>query len=284
MSSVPTNGAARTGVFLCACGGNISDVVDAQRVASEAASLPGVVYASTQTFCCSEPGQKTIEQAIRDHRLNRVVVAACSPSLHEATFRKALARAGLNPYLYEHCNVREQVSWVIEDRELATRKAGRLVRAAVARAALLEPLQRRRIVIHPSALVIGGGIAGLTAARDLAARNIEVTLIESGPFLGGRLAQLHRIYPTGQLAHDILAGLIRQVSTHPKVKIYTNAQLWSASGFVGDFRTMIRLVARGVNEQLQDPEAAIDACPEEAVDQFNLGLAKRKAIYRTYDG
>ncbi|MFN0168932.1 MAG: FAD-dependent oxidoreductase [Bryobacteraceae bacterium] len=225
-----------------------------------------------------------IEQAIREQNLNRVIVAACSPSLHELTFRRTVSRAGLNSYLFEQSNIREQVSWVVEDHELATQKTSRLIRAAVARAAHLKPLEKRRIPIHPSALVIGGGIAGLTVARDLAFRGIEVTLIESSPFLGGRMAQLHRIYPTGQRARDLLTPLIREVSGHPKIQVYTNARLQYASGFIGDFRTMIRLTPRGVNEACTDPVSAINACPEEAVDQFNLGLSKRKAIYQPYEG
>jgi heterodisulfide reductase subunit A len=274
----------RVGVFICYCGGNISDVVDVERVARESAVLPGVACAATHMFCCSDPGQGMIEQKIREHRLNRVVVAACSPSLHETTFRRAVARAGLNQFLFEHSNIREQVSWVIENRELATRKAARLIRAAVARSTQLLPLEKRRISIHPSALVIGGGVAGLTAARDMAVRGIEVVLIESSPFLGGRMAQLHRIYPTGLKARDILGPLVREVASHPKVTIYTNAQLEHATGFIGDFRTTIRITPRGVTAECSDPQAAMDACPEESLDQFNLGLSKRKAIYLPYDG
>jgi heterodisulfide reductase subunit A len=274
----------RVGVFICHCGGNISDVVDVERVARETAGLPGVAFAGTHMFCCSDPGQGMIEQKIREHELNRVVVAACSPSLHETTFRRTVSRAGLNPYLFEHANIREQVSWVVENRELATQKAVRLVRAAAARAARLAPLEKRRIPIHPSALVIGGGVAGLTAARDLAARGIEVTLIESTPFLGGRMAQLHRIYPTGQKAREVLGALIGEVAAHPKVKIYTNAQLEQASGFIGDFRTTIRITPRGVTGECPDPLAAIHACPEETLDQFNLNLSRRKAIYLPYEG
>lgn len=274
----------RIGVFLCCCGGNISDIVDVEAVARAAALLPGVEVSATHMFCCSDPGQAVIEQQIREQRLNRVIVAACSPSLHELTFRRAVARAGLNPFLFEHINIREHVSWVVEDKEQATRKTIRLVRAAVARAEHLTPLTKRRIPIHPSVLVIGGGVAGLTAARDLASRGIQVTVIESSPFLGGRLAQLYRIYPTGQKARDVLEPLIRQVAADPRITAYTNAQLESSTGVIGDFRTTIRLTPRGVSADCPDPQAAIDACPEECVDQFNLGLSKRKAIYRTYDG
>jgi heterodisulfide reductase subunit A len=274
----------RIGVFVCHCGGNISDVVDVKRVAEEIGRLPGVVCSTTHIFACSDPGQAMIEQQIKEHNLNRVIVAACSPSLHELTFRRTVGRAGLNQYLFEHCNIREQVSWVVADKELATQKAVRLIRAAAARVHHLVPLEKRRIPIHPSVLVIGGGVAGLTAARDLANRGIAVTLIESSPFLGGRMAQLHRIYPTGQRARDLLTPLIREVATHPKITVYTNAQMAGASGFIGDFRTKIRLIPRGVTADCPDPTAAIDACPEEAVDQFNLGLSKRKAIHLPYEG
>lgn len=274
----------RIGVFICHCGGNISDIVDVERVAHDAARIPGVVFAGTHMFCCSDPGQIMIEHKIHEQCLNRVVVAACSPSLHELTFRRTLHRAGLNQYLFEHCNIREQVSWVVEDKELATQKASRLVHAAVARSSRLAPLERRRIPIHPSALVIGGGVAGLTAARDMAARGIDVTLIESSPFLGGRLAQLYKIYPTGALARDVIGPLIREVATHPKINIYTGAQLEEASGFIGDFRTVVRINPRGVSSDFAHAKEAIDACPEECVDEFHLGLSKRKSIYLPYKG
>lgn len=274
----------RVGVFLCHCGGNISDVVDVQSVAERITRAPGVAFATTHQFCCSDPGQALIEQSIRDHQLDRVVVAACSPSLHEMTFRRAVARAGLNQYLFEHSNIREQVSWVVTDRKAATQKAERLIRAAVARSKHLAPLEKRRIPINPSVLVIGGGVAGLTAARNLAARGIHVTLVESGPFLGGRLAQLHRIFPTGQRARDVLTPLIREVVSNPKIDIYTNAELERASGFIGDFHTVIRITPRGADANCRNPQEVIDACPEETVDHFNLGLAKRKAIFMPYDG
>jgi heterodisulfide reductase subunit A len=277
-------GEPRVGVFICHCGGNISDVVDVQRVAAEVERLPGVCCSTTHMFACSDPGQALIEQKVKELGLNRVIVAACSPSLHELTFRRTLSRAGLNPYLYEHCNVREQVSWVVTNKELATRKAARLIGAAVAKAPHLVPLQKRRIPIHPSVLVIGAGVAGLTAARNLASRSIAVTLVESSPFLGGRMAQLHRLFPTGLRAREVLAPLIQEVASHPKITIYTNAQLAQASGFIGDFRTRIRLIPRGVSAECPDPQGAIAACPEEAVDQFNLGLSKRKAIYRPFEG
>lgn len=272
----------RIGVFVCHCGGNISDVVDVDAVVRAAAAMPGVVHAEAQMFCCSDPGQMGIERKMHEQFLNRVVVAACSPSLHELTFRRTLSRAGLNPFLFEHCNLREQVSWVVEDRTLATAKSVRLVHGAVARVARLDPLKKRRIPIHPSVLVIGGGVAGLTAARDLAARGIAVTLIESSPFLGGRLAQLHKIYPTGALARDVIGPLIREVTTNPLIAVHTNAELEEASGFIGNFQTQVRLRPRGVHLEFIHAKEAIQACPEECVDEFNLGLSKRKAIHMPY--
>jgi len=277
------NGKPRIGVFICHCGGNISDVVDVKQVAEEIGGLPGVTIATTHMFACSDAGQALIEQKIRDLRLNRVVVAACSPSLHEATFRQTLTRAGLNPFLYEHANIREQVSWVVEDKALATQKAVRLLRAAVRRAGHLVPLTKRRIPIHPAVLVIGGGIAGLTAARHLASRGIAVTLVESTPFLGGRMPRLAGLFPTGRPARELLGPVLEEVSRNPRITIYTNAELVHSSGFIGDFRTTVRLHPRGVAPNAP-VRAATAACPEEVPNEFDFELTKRKALYRPYDG
>src|SRR5512134_1109375 len=224
-------GEPRIGVFVCHCGGNISDVVDVKRVAEEIGRIPGVVLSTTHMFVCSDPGQAMIEQKIKELNLNRVIVAACSPSLHELTFRKTLGRAGLNQYLYEHTNIREQDSWVVVDKEQATQKAIRLVSASVARVPHLAPLQKRVIPIHPSALVIGGGIAGLIAARDLAARGIAVTLIESSPFLGGRVPRLAGLFPTGRQARELLRPVMDAVLNNPKITIHTNAEMMQSTGF-----------------------------------------------------
>ena len=274
---------SRVGVFICHCGGNISDVVDVRRVAEQMAG-EGVIFSTTHMFMCSDPGQALIEQKVKEHDLNRVVVAACSPTLHQLTFRRTLDRAGLNQYLFEHVNVREQVSWVVEDKEHATRKAGRLVKAAVARSRHLVPLAKRRIPIHPAALVIGGGIAGLVAARDLAQRGMTVTLVENRPFLGGRMAQLNTLFPTGERARDLLAKVIRDVARHPRVTLLTNAQVIDSEGVVGDFRTRVRIEPRGVDERLSYPGNAIAACPEETISNFDFGLSRRKAIYMALPG
>ena len=184
----------RIGVYVCHCGGNISDVVDVEKVVHVAAGLPNVVVARREMFMCSDAGQQGIAEDIRDKRLNRVVVAACSPSLHELTFRRTLSRAGLNPYLYEHTNIREQVSWCSKsDPDGATEKAIRLVGASVAKARLLRPLEPIRVDAGEHVAVIGGGVSGLRAALDLARCDLKVSLIEQSPFLGGRLAQLNKV-------------------------------------------------------------------------------------------
>jgi heterodisulfide reductase subunit A2 len=282
--SVPEVQSARIGVFVCHCGGNISDVVDVKRVTAEAARMPNVVFATTHMFNCSDPGQALIEQKIREHGLTRVVVAACSPTLHQITFRRTVERAGLNQYLFEHVNIREHVSWVIEDREAATAKASRLVRAAISRASRLVPLDKRRIPIHPAALVIGGGVAGLMAARDLADRGMKVTLIEKRPFLGGRMAQLWNVFPTGEEARPLLCDLVRDVVKHPLVTILTGAHVVDSEGVVGDFKTKITVDPRGVDERLTYPGNAIAACPEETISEFDFALSRRKAIYMPYPG
>ncbi|MFB3818389.1 MAG: FAD-dependent oxidoreductase [Candidatus Methylomirabilales bacterium] len=277
-------GPPRIGVFVCHCGGNIADVVDVKRVAEEIGRLPGVVLSTTHMFVCSDPGQALVEQKIKELSLNRVIVAACSPSLHELTFRRTVARAGLNSYLFEHVNIREQVSWVVEDKALATQKAVRLIRAAVARVPHLVPLLKRRIPIHPSALVIGGGIAGLTAARYLANRGIPVTLLESSPFLGGRMAQLSGLFPTGRQARELMRPVLADVMNNPNVTIHTNAELLHSSGFIGDFRTTVRLHPRGVSPTALNVAGAIAACPEEAPNEFDFELTRRKAIYQPHEG
>jgi heterodisulfide reductase subunit A len=269
----------RIGVFICHCGGNISDVVDVKWVAARMRELPGVVYSDTHMFMCSDPAQAMIEEKIKELSLNRVIVAACSPTLHALTFRRALERAGLNQYLFEHVNVREQVSWVVEDQAAATAKAERLIRAAVKRIAHLVPLDKRRIPVHQSALVIGGGVAGLVAARDLAKCAMDVTVVERSPFLGGRLSQLGRVFPTGDDARELLARLVADVVHDPHVTILTSATVVASQGIVGDFRTKVHVEPRGVDKRLTYAGNAIAACPEETISEFNYGMTRRKAIY-----
>ena len=279
------NGSPKIGVYVCHCGGNISDVVDVERVAGAAAQMPGVEVARDYVFMCSDPGQNLIAEDIREKDLDAVVVAACSPSLHELTFRRALARAGLNPYLFEPANIREQVSWChAHDPEGATTKAVRLVAAAVAKARLLEPLEMIRVDTTPRAVVIGGGIAGLRATLDLAQKGINVSLIERSPFLGGRTAQLHKLYPTEDEARPLLAKLIAAVQSEPRITTHTYAEVTGVEGYIGQFRVGVKQWPRGVTPELQRVDEAVAACPEETADEFEYKLTRRKAIYRPYQG
>jgi heterodisulfide reductase subunit A len=186
----------RIGVYICDCGVNISATVDTQAVTEMAATLPGVVVARQYKYMCSEPGQEMIQQDIRDLGLNRVVVASCTPRMHEPTFQRALAGAGLNPYFFEMANIREHVSWVVEDGDAATEKADRLVRAAVARVAYHSALEPRQEPVTQAALVVGGGIAGIQAALSIADAGYPVYLVEREPTIGGRMAQLDKTFPT----------------------------------------------------------------------------------------
>ena len=187
----------RIGVYVCHCGLNIARTVDCREVASESAKLENVVLGRDIQYACSEPGQQSIEEDIAEQALDRIVIASCSPRLHEPTFRQMLERAGLNPYMLEMANLREQCSWVhMNEPEAATAKASDLVRMAIARASLLEPLSSRKIPISKRTLVIGGGIAGIQAALDLADNGYEVVLVEKKPSIGGHMARLDKTFPT----------------------------------------------------------------------------------------
>ncbi|MEN8173818.1 MAG: CoB--CoM heterodisulfide reductase iron-sulfur subunit A family protein, partial [Chloroflexota bacterium] len=273
----------RIGVYTCYCGGNISHVVDCERVAKTLNEFGNVVISRTDMSLCSDAGQSMIEKDIRENGVNRVVIGACAPSLHEQTFRGTVARAGLNPYFYYHVGLREQDSWVHAcDCEGATCKAMRLMLAGIAKARYLEPLEPIRLEAEKHALVIGGGVAGLRSALDIARRGLSVTLIEKTPFLGGRMAQLETLFPTGENARESLNGLIQKVVQHPHITLHTQAELVNVSGYVGDYQVEIRQQSRGVSDDIA--ETAIAATTQEVPDAFNYGLTKRKIIYRAYPG
>lgn len=230
----------RVGVYVCRCGGNISDVIDVERVAEVCRRLPGVTTAMVHTFMCSDPGQQAIQEDIEQKRLNRVVVASCSPFLHELTFRGAVSRAGLNPYLYEHVNIREQGSWCHpHDPEGATRKAIRLIAAAVGKLRHARPLEKIRLPNHRTALVIGGGVAGMKAALDLAARGNAVILVEQAGRLGGKLADWNRLFPTEEDAGALVQRLAEELERQPRVEVLLNARVRDISGFIGNFSVEI---------------------------------------------
>jgi heterodisulfide reductase subunit A len=230
----------RIGVYVCRCGGNISDVVDVNAVCEAMQGVAGVVTAKVNTFMCSDPGQALMAEDIKSQKLNRVVVASCSPFLHELTFRTAVQRGGLNPFLYEHVNIREQGSWAHHsDPAGATAKSLRMIAAAVGKLRHAEPLESIRISNNQQALILGGGIAGLKAAAELAGKGIPVILVEKSTSLGGRVAELGKIYPTETDAAMLVKRLTAQVTDNPLVRIYYQARLTALSGFIGNFDTTI---------------------------------------------
>lgn len=275
----------RIGAYTCHCGGNISDVVNCERVAKAVMKLTNVVVSRTDLSMCSDAGQAMIESDIAEYGINRVVIGACAPSLHEATFRGTVARAGINPYLYHHVGLREQTSWVHGNNpEKATQKAIRLMAAGIAKARHLDPLEPIKLNAEKHALVIGGGIAGLRSALDMARMGLKVSLIEKSPFLGGHTAQLENVFPNEESARGLLSRLINQVTTHKNIALFLRAELVGLSGYVGDYHVEIRQQSRGVTPEFKHPEKAIDACPIEVPDQYNYGLTMRKAIYTAYGG
>jgi len=229
MASCPT----RIGIYICHCGVNISATVDVEAVAAFAAGLPGVVVARDYVYMCSDPGQALIRQDIEEHDLNRVVVASCSPRMHEPTFRRAAEQAGLNPYLVNMANIREQCAWV----HVAGTEA--LVASAVAKVALLEPLEAREVEVTPGALVIGGGLAGMVAALDIADAGFPVTLVEQSDHLGGRVAELHRTYPTLESVTELLEPLIEHVQSHPYITVLLDSRVAEVEGYVGNFEVTV---------------------------------------------
>ncbi|MBP6472445.1 MAG: CoB--CoM heterodisulfide reductase iron-sulfur subunit A family protein [Chloroflexi bacterium] len=273
----------RIGVYTCQCGGNISDVVSCARVVKAAGELGNVVVSRTNMSMCSDAGQALIEADIQEKGVNRVVIGACAPSLHEQTFRGTVARAGLNPYFYNHVGIREQDSWVHhDDPDGATAKAIRLLAAGVAKARLLEPLEPIHLKAQKHALVIGGGVAGLRAALDIARRGIKVTLIEKSPFLGGHMAQLEQVFPTGDGARELLNVLIQRVVSHANITLYTQAELVGVQGVVGDFQVQICQQSRGLSD---DRATAVqEVAPANLPDEFNYGLISRSVLYQPYPG
>jgi heterodisulfide reductase subunit A len=277
--------ASRIGVYICHCGINIAATVDAKSVAEYAAMLPHVVVARDYMYMCSDPGQDMIKQDILDHDLNRVVVASCSPRMHEVTFRTAIEQVGVNPYYFEMANIREQCSWVHTDREIGTQKAKELVAGTVAKAALLEPLEEREVDVTPAALVIGGGIAGLEAALDIAEAGYQVYLVERQASLGGRMAQLNRTFPRMENAGELVVSEAKRVVEHPNVEVLAYSEVAEVEGYVGNFEVTFRQKPRFV-----DPDRCT-SCGECAVacvltgkitDEFQMGLGTRSAIYKLF--
>ena len=271
----------RIGVFVCHCGTNIAATVDVKKVVEMAAKEPGVVHAEDYQYMCSEAGQAKIINAIHEKNLTGIVVCSCSPRMHEATFRKAAQKAGLNPYMVEIANIREHCSWIHKDMEEATLKAVILARAAIAKVNLDAPLQPGESLVTKLALVIGGGIAGIQSALDIAEAGYEVDIVEKLPSIGGRMSQLDKTFPTLDCSACILTPKMVEAAAHEKINIYTYSEVEKVSGFVGDFTVDIRKKARSVDmSKCTGCGVCSEKCPSKKnPNEFNRGLNNRSAIY-----
>lgn len=278
--------AVRVGVYVCHCGTNIAGTIDVHDVIGFSAALPNVALAREYKYMCSDPGQELIRKDIQDFGLNRIIVAACSPCLHERTFRHATEEGGLNPYYFQMVNVREHDSWVHTDKRAATEKAKDLIRAAVRRVKLHRPLERRRVAIKPNVLVVGGGIAGIHAALTLANAGKHVYLVEREPTIGGHMAQFDKTFPTLDCAACILTPKMTAVKTHPNITLWTLSEVAQVEGYVGNYTVTVRRKPRYVLEDLcVGCMECIEACVYKQArvpDEFNLRLSKRKPVYISF--
>ncbi|HAW15352.1 MAG: CoB--CoM heterodisulfide reductase iron-sulfur subunit A family protein [Clostridiales bacterium] len=277
----------RIGVFVCHCGTNIAATVDVKKVVELVRFEPGVVFADDYMYMCSEAGQEKIVEAIKEHELTGLVICSCSPRMHEKTFRACAEKAGLNPYMVEIANIREQCSWIHKDREEATKKAVILARAAIAKVNLNTPLKEGESPVTKRALVIGGGIAGIQTALDIADAGYQVDIVEKEPSIGGRMSQFDKTFPTLDCASCILTPKMVEVNQHPNITLYTYSEVEDVSGFVGNFDVQIRKKARSVDEsactgcgecQAKCPLGKMGKIPSE----FDRGLRGRSAIYMPF--
>jgi len=273
---------ARIGVYICHCGVNIAANVDVAQVAEFAATLPGVVVARDYLYMCSDPGQALIQQDIEEQGLNGVVVASCSPRMHEPTFRGAAQQVGLNPYLVEMANIREQCSWVHNDWEKATEKAKSLVASLVAKAALLEPLEEREVGVTPEVVIIGGGVAGMVATLDVADAGFPVTLVEKSDHLGGRLANLNRTFPTLEPVAKLLEPLVERVQTHPNVTVLLQAQMTGVEGYVGNFTVTVESIQVDRDTRIQGGED-LSICLPVSLSTLDVGSIIVATGYDVFD-
>ena len=274
---------AKIGVYICHCGGNIADTVDVAKVKENISKLEGVKTVETYEYVCSDPGQEMIKNGIKNFGLNRVVVASCSPRMHLDTFRRTVAAAGINPYLLEMANIREQCSWVHTNKEEATAKAIDIVRTAVARARNLQPLETKVLPVKKDILVIGGGIAGITAASELADKGYKVTIVERGPSIGGHMAQLSKTFPTLDCSQCILTPKMVYAAQHPNIKIVTMAEVEAVEGTPGNYRALIKQQPRYINSVNCSACGACEkVCPVKVPAEFDVGLATRKAVYTPF--
>ena len=274
----------RIGVFVCHCGSNIAATVDVKKVVEMALREPGVFHAEDYPYMCSEAGQSRIAAAIKEKGLTGIVVCSCSPRMHETTFRKAAEKAGINPYLVEIANIREHCSWIHKDMEEATRKAVILMRAAVAKVHLDAPLSAGESRVIKRALVIGGGIAGIQTALDIADAGYKVDIVEKSPSIGGRMSQLDKTFPTLDCSACILTPKMVEAAAHENITIHTYSEVEKVSGFVGNFTVDIRKKARYVDlNKCTGCGVCQEKCPsKKTLNEFNRGLNTRTAIYTPF--
>ena len=273
----------KIGVYICHCGSNIAGTVDVAEVARFAQGLEGVVVASHNKFTCSDQGQDIIKQDIKQLGLNRVIVASCSPTMHESTFRRVCQAVGLNPYLFEMVNIREHVSWVTEDKQKATEKAKALVSAAVRRVIYHQPLQKREVSINPNTLIVGGGIAGIQAALNIAEAGYKVYLVERNPSIGGHMAQLDKTFPTLDCSACILTPKMSMVGSNPNIELLTYSEVIEVGGYIGNFKVKIKKKARYIDiDKCTGCGLCQTKCPWKVDSEFEAGLGKRKAIYTPF--
>ena len=273
----------RIGVYICHCGSNISDYVDVNKLKSEAEKLDEVVLAKTTMFACADSTQKEMIEDIQSRKLDAIVVASCSPKLHLHTFRNVALRAGLNPYNYVQVNVREQCSWAHSNNPAdATIKGIRLVKAGIAKAIHSEALSSKKISALNAVAVIGAGVTGMRAAIELADMGSEVYLIEKSYFVGGRVAQWGKLFTSEETGQHIVSLLYDEIKCHPKITLFTGAEVISNSGSVGNFELEVRIKPNFIKPDTslneENLQKAIDICPIEVADEFNFGLTTRKAI------
>lgn len=274
---------SRIGVVVCHCGTNIASVVDVKRVVEAARLMPNVAFAMTNKYTCSQPGQQLVKDAIAEHDIDRLVVAACSPRMHEATWRKMLSETNVNPFMLEVANIREQVSWVTTDKEEATRKAIDLLKMAVAKIDRNKPLHTARIPIHKSALIIGGGIAGMQAALDIADAGHPVTIVERKPSLGGKMVMLDKTFPTLDCSACICTPKMAEVDAHPNITIKTLAEVEEVNGYVGNFQVTIREKAKFIDyDKCTGCGLCETKCPQRVINEFDQNLSERRAIYKMF--
>ncbi|MDR2966317.1 MAG: CoB--CoM heterodisulfide reductase iron-sulfur subunit A family protein [Methanobacteriaceae archaeon] len=271
----------RIGVYVCHCGINIAGVVDVPAIAEYAKTLPNVVLAKDYKYYCSDPGQQAIQDDIKEHNLNRIVVAACSPRLHEPTFRRCVREAGLNQFLFEFANIREHNSWVhMNQPEEATEKAKDLTRMAVAKTRLLEPLEASKVDVNDKALVIGGGVAGIQAALDLADMGFQTYMVEKQPTIGGRMGQLDKTFPTLDCSMCILAPKMVDVGKHENIELMSYAEVREVNGYIGNFKVKVEKKPRYINEEeCVGCGSCVEVCPIEMPNYFDEGIGMVKAAY-----